>query len=98
MFPGPAVNFTACNFEANLSPWAAGALQVRDNARVIVLATVFTNNTSLKPDPTREPGSGGAVSIHNNATGGSYTGVPWYLVASWHACWALLAFGIYATL
>jgi hypothetical protein len=29
----------------------------------------FANNTSLKPDPTQDKGSGGALSVHGNPTG-----------------------------
>lgn len=70
---GSAANITACNFTSNVSPWAGGALQVRDNAHVLVSASVFANNTSLKTDVSHQhSGAGGAISIHSNATGENF--------------------------
>jgi hypothetical protein len=59
------VNFTTCNFTANVSPLEAGALQVRDSARIVISACSFFNNTSFQTDLS----AGGAVSIHDDAAG-----------------------------
>jgi hypothetical protein len=63
----PAGHITACSFTANGSPYLAGALQVRDAAHVVISATTFFNNTSLKTELYHDEGS--AISIHNNSTG-----------------------------
>lgn len=63
-----AVNFTGCNFTANTNPSAAGALQVRDNARVLISSTVFFNNTAVKGKLFEDAGTGGAVVVTYNAT------------------------------
>jgi hypothetical protein len=65
---GLAVNFSACNFTANTSPNVAGALCIDENARALVSATVFLNNTCIRTKTVDDLGTGGAVFVNTNAT------------------------------
>ena len=70
-----------------MSPWAGGAIQVRDDAHVVVTDTVFFNNTSWKTDTAHEEGSGGAISIHGNLSG------EWKVILS-HCDWYSVVTGV----